>query len=209
MTPSSTPIVAGTAPTPVRLLRSRDRPRPRPAPGTRERPAWSRARRPHRRRRAPRAPPRRRRSSSLMRADEPRVGHRAELLHAAGGRLEREVGPADDPPRCERVSRAGGVDHLRDREGGALVAVERATSRSPLDDPLRTRGAGRRRSLPLASFAKTASGASCDSGFAELGGSCVADGAPGCEIDADRGSLRPGDLGGTVAALRAGSRSSA
>ena len=58
-------------------------------------------------------------------------------------------------------------------------------------------GSGPRKISSSRSVAKTASGASCETVSRSSAGSCVSDGAPGCEIDADRGSLCPRDLCGT------------
>ena len=136
--PASRPRLARRAP-------SRRPPRRREARGIRA-PRWSsRGRRPADHRRARREPrPRAGSARSRLR----RYRHRAELLDAARGCLERKVGPADDPARSERVSCAGRVENPRDGERLALVVAEGASARAVLEDPQRSRRANGRRRAP-------------------------------------------------------------
>ena len=123
-----------------------------------------------------------------------RYRHRAELLDAAGGGLEREVGPADDPAGRERVSGARRVDEPRSTGSASRSSPSNEQPRAPR---LRIQAAStsdRPTTRSSSSFAKTTSGCRRANGLAERVHAAVADRAPRREIDADAGTFRAREL---------------
>ena len=148
ISPSSTPIVAGTAPAARTAASHAQRDlEPLAAPGSRARRASSRARRPARARRE--RPPPRARSTHAGNAPM-RATQRAAASSASSDAVYEETGG-------ERVARAGRVDDVGG-DGRVRLAVDEAAVGAALFDHRRRVGAPT--SATSSSFPKTMSGAS-------------------------------------------------
>ena len=122
-----------------------------------------------------------------------RYRHRADLLDAARGGFEREVGAADDPTPGERVSCARRVENPRDGERLALVVAEGASARAVLEDPQRIDERTTDDAL-LVLVREHDVRLQAAHGVAERLDAAVADGAPRRQVDADPSTRGAGEL---------------